>query len=126
MGVGDDLQQQLQVTKENLEQFMESMNALNSVLVDARLTSFIVVAIPTHLAVSESKRLLEALEEAKMPALHLVMNQCPFPVSTGGEADSLEEVLSALTKLEAMGDDGRNAAVVLRKAVARLQRQQND
>lgn len=124
--VGDDMQQQLEVTKKNLERFMEYMNALNSVLVDAETTSFIVVAIPTHLAVSESKRLLEALQEAKMPARHLVMNQCPFPVAAGGDEDMLQDVLIATEKLEALGDSERDSAAVLRRTVARLQRQHRD
>jgi len=76
--VGDDLQQQLRVSKASLERFMVSMGSLNAVFEDVDATSFVVVTIPTHLAVAESRRLLKALEQAQMPARHVVINQCPF------------------------------------------------
>merc|ERR1719359_1186275 len=42
--VGEDLKQQLKVSKANLAGTMDSMSALNSVLTDSETTSFIVVA----------------------------------------------------------------------------------
>jgi len=76
--VGDDFQQQLRVSKASLERLMVVMASLTSVFEDRDATSFVVVTIPTHLAVTETRRMLKALKQANMSAQHLVINQCPF------------------------------------------------
>lgn len=83
--IGDDLHGQLQITKKNLESLMAAMGSLSSIFTDASKTSFVVVTIPTHLAVSESRRLLKALSQAQMPARHLIINQCPEFARSGNE-----------------------------------------
>jgi len=85
--VGDDLQQQLEVTKSYLERLMGSMSSVNAVFEDAQMTNFVVVSIPTHLAVAESRRLLLALDQAQMPVRHVVLNQCPFIHEDGSDDD---------------------------------------
>lgn len=76
--IGDDLQRQLEVSKANLGRVMAAMATLNAVFADMDTTSFVVVSIPTHLAVAESIRLLRALEQAQMPVRHVVVNKCSF------------------------------------------------
>jgi len=99
--LGDDFRQQLRNTKGNLERFMASMHSLTAVLEDLEATSFVVVSVPTQLAVAESKRLLQALEQSQMPARHVVINQCPFIGAVGdGSHDYSIAVAAATEKLE--------------------------
>eukprot|EP00928_Gymnodinium_smaydae_P045017 TRINITY_DN30052_c0_g1_i1.p1 TRINITY_DN30052_c0_g1~~TRINITY_DN30052_c0_g1_i1.p1 ORF type:complete len:484 (-),score=75.73 TRINITY_DN30052_c0_g1_i1:203-1654(-) len=99
--MGDDLQRQLHVTKEGLERFMSSMAALNEVFADERATDFVVVTIPTHLAVAESKRLMESLATSGMPARFLVVNQSPLLGAGGSPAGATATVaaIRAIAKL---------------------------
>lgn len=130
--MGDDLKNQLEVSKANLERFMASMSDLSSVLTDAEATSFIVVAIPTHLAVSESRRLLEALEQAQMPAKYVIMNQCPFVELSSDHVLKevpLTEIQIAVDKLVArqnMPDFSEREMQLLSATIKRLKAQHQD
>jgi len=127
--IGSDLHQQLSVTQANLERLMGAMASLSSIFADVNTTSFIVVSIPTHLAVAESKRLLAALEQGNMPARHIIMNQCPFLAADGQHTNS-DEVMSTARKVEestheALGITSAEASS-LRRVMERLHRQHHD
>jgi len=129
--VGDDIEQQLRVTKANLEHLMDSMSNLNSVLTDPGKTDFIVVSIPTHLAVAESKRLMQSLAEAAMPARYLVVNQSPREDSIGGTGVGLQ-AMAIVDKLQARRDICDSIGVLdsellsLRRIIEGLQTQRRD
>lgn len=126
--VGDDLNDQLKVSKAHLERLMAAMGSLNALFADAGATTFVVVTIPTHLAVAESRRLLRALQQAQMPARHIVVNQCPFiSVEHGSDEGLLAQTASAKASagLEAAGLSIEEADC-LRRTLGRLFRQQED
>jgi len=120
--IGEDFQQQLRVSKGKLEQFMGLMQALNSVFEDKEATSFVVVAIPTHLAVAESVRLLKALEQAHMPAHHIIINQCSFlgHFSLSGSEVDLEKAQAAIKQLaeEVRSQQGSGTALTVAEVEA--------
>lgn len=126
--VGDDLQQQLKITKANLERIMAAMGALNSVFSDAGATSFVVVTIPTHLAVTESRRLLLALEQAQMPARHIIINQYPFLNANDGSDDAVHARAAAAKVAANPGALGISAdeADALHRTMERLLHQYDD
>lgn len=134
--VGDDFRQQLRNTKATLERFMASMSSLTKVFEDRDTTSFVVVSIPTQLAVTESKRLLQALEQAHMPARHIVINQCPFVKERQGEGhqDHSLEIAAATAKLGGIAGRKEGAALglsevelnALLRAMSTLSRQHTD
>lgn len=120
--LGDDLQRQLAVTKASIEQLMASTASLSAVFADASSTSFVVVTIPTHLAVAESRRLLIALDEAKMSARHVIVNQVPH-LAENMDARAAAEKLAR--KPEAIGATEAEARA-LGHAMERLGRQCED
>merc|ERR1712059_241744 len=74
---------------------------------------------------SESKRLLEALEDANMPARHIIMNQCPFPENVD-HTNLLSEVRATVARLEGATAEDEQRFKVLFQTLDRLQRQQQD
>lgn len=133
--IGDDFQRQLEVSKANLERFMVAMASLSQVFEDTETTSFVVVSIPTHLAVAESLRLLRALEQAHMPVRHLVVNKCSFlGVGAAAGMDDASQAQVASEKLSRADTQqleelcGASAAELdaLRRVVGRLGRQHGD
>eukprot|EP00929_Paragymnodinium_shiwhaense_P096999 TRINITY_DN58773_c0_g2_i1.p1 TRINITY_DN58773_c0_g2~~TRINITY_DN58773_c0_g2_i1.p1 ORF type:complete len:475 (+),score=130.39 TRINITY_DN58773_c0_g2_i1:82-1506(+) len=98
--VSDDMLQQLRNTKSQLERSMDAMNKMDKIFADKDKTSFVVVAIPTHLAVAESKRLLRALQQSGMPARHVIVNQCPFLTDSSQAADEAQVAHQAAEKLQ--------------------------
>merc|ERR1719414_1548545 len=74
------------------------MGSLSSIFEDRETTNFVVVSIPTHLAVAESKRLLHALDQAQMPVRHVIINQCSF-LGADGRLENLDEAKAAVAKM---------------------------
>merc|ERR1712192_47229 len=107
---------------------MSSMGSLKEILADTATTSFIVVSIPTHLAVAESKRLLSALRQAEMPARHLIINQCSFlPAADGTDEASLS--FAAAEKMSEQPDAlgiSVDEAAALRRTMKRILRKHQD
>ena len=80
MFLGDQAAQEraqtLDSAMDRLEQFRKKMGRLETTLKDHTLTSFLIVTIPTKLAVQESKRLLQELRKEGIAVNHIVVNQC--------------------------------------------------
>jgi len=126
--VGEDLHRQMHNTKASLEVLIDRMNSLNTILMSQDTTSFIVVCLPTHLAVEESRRLFRSLDESGMPARHVIMNQCPF-LNTDGSWVDIAMAKAAVEKLERGRDNldvSSTEVAALSRAVLRLQRQHHD
>merc|ERR1712190_460555 len=79
-------------------------------------------------AVEESKRLLQALDQAQMPARHMIINQCSF-LSANGGIENFAEAESAVAKVvsnaNALGISGSEARS-LRRLMDRLLQQHAD
>lgn len=60
---------------ERLEGWQRRVAELEGLLTDPDTTDFVVIGIPSRLAVAESARLLSALSEQDIPVNHLVVNQ---------------------------------------------------
>eukprot|EP00934_Nitzschia_sp_Nitz4_P004103 Nitzschia sp. Nitz4//scaffold37_size175936//70278//72867//NITZ4_002044-RA/size175936-augustus-gene-0.17-mRNA-1//-1//CDS//3329549782//4093//frame0 len=71
-----------------LEDFKNKVETMEHTLRDPELTSFLIVTIPTKLAMEESKRLLGELRHEGIAVNHMVVNQCVEPKS-GGAAKGL-------------------------------------
>jgi len=66
------------------------MYALEDLLADAASTEFVVVTVPTMLAVKESERLVGSLGEAGIAVHHVVVNQVlPAPASSEAQPTAL-------------------------------------
>ncbi|KAF4724397.1 hypothetical protein FOZ62_002645, partial [Perkinsus olseni] len=102
------VQERLKEARERVEQIQEGISNLNGVLQNAEESGFVVVSIPTQLAVDESLRLIEALPLAGMKIEQVVINQMP-PVLVAGDADVKELVESyrgASSKLNELSKKG--------------------
>ncbi|KAF4685116.1 hypothetical protein FOZ60_006845 [Perkinsus olseni] len=96
------------LARERVEQFQEGISNLNGVLQNAEESGFVVVSIPTQLAVDESLRLIEALPLAGMKIEQVLINQMP-PVLVTADADVKELVESyrgASSKLNELSKKG--------------------
>jgi len=78
-----------------LEEFRSQMNDLRQKLKDPTRTDFVVVTVPTILAVNESKRLMVELKEQGINVSNVVVNQCVVSSSSGDE-DGSEESREAM------------------------------
>jgi arsenite-transporting ATPase len=58
-----------------LEELQDNMSALKSTLTDESMTQFLVVTIPTSLAVAESERLMKSLQESGIKVAGVLCNQ---------------------------------------------------
>ena len=74
--------QTLDNAMDRLDDFRRKVANLEKTLKDAKRTSFLIVTVPTKLAVEESKRLLAELGKEGIAVNHIVVNQCV----DGGEA----------------------------------------
>merc|ERR1712139_616678 len=63
--------------------------------------------------------------EAKMPARHIIMNQCPFPEKSDGK-NVLSEVQAAVERLEGASAEDKRLFKVLLQTLDRLQKQHQD
>jgi arsenite/tail-anchored protein-transporting ATPase len=90
MFVGNDLNidvnKALAVASERVEKYRERMNDLAVLFRDPSRAEFVVVAIPTVMAVEESKRLCDALLDDGIWVRHLVANQV-LPAEDGAVLD---------------------------------------
>jgi len=78
-----------------LEEFRSQMNDLRQKLKDPTKTDFVVVTVPTILAVNESKRLMVELKEQGINVSNVVVNQCVVS-SSNTEGESMKETNSAM------------------------------
>ncbi|KAL3693391.1 hypothetical protein R1sor_007042 [Riccia sorocarpa] len=67
---------------DKLEQLKQRMIAVREIFRDKDSTEFIIVTIPTVMAVSESSRLRESLQKEEVPVKRLVVNQILPPSSS--------------------------------------------
>eukprot|EP00613_Pedinella_sp_CCMP2098_P075329 CAMPEP_0171912298 /NCGR_PEP_ID=MMETSP0993-20121228/10973_1 /TAXON_ID=483369 /ORGANISM="non described non described, Strain CCMP2098" /LENGTH=815 /DNA_ID=CAMNT_0012546069 /DNA_START=46 /DNA_END=2493 /DNA_ORIENTATION=+ len=65
--------------KDRLREFQVRMYALEDLLTDPSKSEFVVVTVPTELAVAETERLVLALEEESIAVKHVVVNQVLRP-----------------------------------------------
>ena len=70
-----DPEAKLDIAVEKLQKWQDRVAELQRLLTDPDATDFVVVGIPSRLAVAESARLLSALVEQDVPVSHLVVNQ---------------------------------------------------
>lgn len=80
MFLGDKGAQERTQTIDNamdrIEAFRKKIGRLETTLKDKSSTSFMIVTVPTKLAVQESKRLLTELTKEGIAVNHIIMNQC--------------------------------------------------
>jgi arsenite-transporting ATPase len=62
-------------TNQQIEKFQESMAEAREIFRDETLSQFIIVTIPTMMAVNESSRLAEALQKEDVPVRYILVNQ---------------------------------------------------
>lgn len=74
---------------DRLDQFRVKIKNMEVALRDESRTSFLVVTIPTKLAVAESKRLVSDLTSQGIAVSDIVVNQCVTTVSENTENDAL-------------------------------------
>ncbi|CAN1253042.1 ATPase GET3B [Linum perenne] len=74
--------QQEEHTSDKLDKLRESMHKVRDLFRDADSTEFIIVTIPTVMAVSESSRLHGSLKKESVPVHRLIVNQCLPPSAT--------------------------------------------
>ncbi|KAL3518408.1 hypothetical protein ACH5RR_020997 [Cinchona calisaya] len=70
-----------QIADNKLEKLRERMVKVRDLFRDTETTEFVIVTIPTAMAVSESSRLCASLKKEKVPVLRLIVNQV-LPPST--------------------------------------------
>jgi len=75
LGNSVDPAAQLDAAVARLEGWQHRVAELQRLLTDADATDFVVVSVPSRLAVAESARLLGALAEQGVPVNHMVVNQ---------------------------------------------------
>nr|GMD29708.1 ATPase ASNA1 homolog 2-like [Ipomoea batatas] len=66
-------------TNDNLQQLRSRMAKVRDLFHDTEATEFVIVTIPTAMAVSESSRLCKSLKKEKVPVRRLVVNQVLSP-----------------------------------------------
>lgn len=64
-----------QIASNKLEQLREKMAKVRDLFRDTETTEFVIVTIPTAMAVSESSRLCASLKKEKVPVRKLIVNQ---------------------------------------------------
>lgn len=74
LGGAGNLQDQLSITGKSMTDFKSSMDKLNTVLTDKQKTDFVLVTIPTYVALCESERLFRKLSKANLPVQNIVVN----------------------------------------------------
>uniref|UniRef100_A0A0G4GDI4 ArsA/GET3 Anion-transporting ATPase-like domain-containing protein n=1 Tax=Chromera velia CCMP2878 TaxID=1169474 RepID=A0A0G4GDI4_9ALVE len=75
-GSGSSLQsEQLKPARDELKELQSKMAALDDLLHDPSQSEFVVVAIPSRLAVAESLRLIESLKDGGLLVRRLILNQ---------------------------------------------------
>ena len=62
-------------TSERLEKFKARMQKVHDIFTDTETTEFVIVTIPTLMAIVESSRLLQSLRTDGVPVRHMVVNQ---------------------------------------------------
>mmetsp|Transcript_16077 Transcript_16077/g.36737 ORF Transcript_16077/g.36737 Transcript_16077/m.36737 type:complete len:796 (-) Transcript_16077:744-3131(-) len=91
--LGDNGAQERAQTIDNaldrLDQFRIKIKNMEIALRDESRTSFLVVTIPTKLAVAESKRLVSDLTSQGIAVSDIVVNQCVTAISESNENDGL-------------------------------------
>jgi arsenite-transporting ATPase len=97
MFMGDQAAKERTQTLDNamdkVEAFRQKIARLETTLKDKSLTSFMIVTVPTKLAVEESKRLLTELTSEGIAVNHIVINQC-VEGDEGGESGTTSEALA--------------------------------
>jgi len=94
--VGKDIKKMVENSEQQLETLKKGMNLLQKVLADPTKTQFIVVTIPTHLAMEETKRLMQSLRDEKYALNRVVINQVQ---------SDCDNVIESLEKLKQKTDD---------------------
>ena len=74
---------------DRLDNFRIKIKNMEEALRDQTRTSFLVVTIPTKLAVAESKRLVSDLTSQGIAVSDIVVNQCVTALGDGGQNDGL-------------------------------------
>lgn len=98
MFLGDQAAQEraqtLDSAMDRVEEFKTKIGRLETTLKDKSLTSFMIVTVPTKLAVEESKRLLTELRKEGIAVNHIVVNQCVQGGESGTTATTTSEAMA--------------------------------
>ncbi|EOD27743.1 hypothetical protein EMIHUDRAFT_100128 [Emiliania huxleyi CCMP1516] len=72
---GNDPTDKIEAAVARLQRWRDRVASLRELLTDEAVTDFVVVGIPSRLAVAECARLLSALADQGVPVSHLIVNQ---------------------------------------------------
>jgi len=107
LGMENTFESKLNKVVSKLEDFQNDMQQLKSLLTNPKATEFVVVTIPTTMAVRESRRLLDSLDEADIATKHIVVNRILSPQLDVSYLNSIQEAqqecLERLQNLESKG-----------------------
>jgi arsenite/tail-anchored protein-transporting ATPase len=73
---GQERQSMIDTAMNRIEEFQQKVVHLRSMIQNSEFTKFVVVTIPTQLAVAESKRLINELQSQSITVSDLIINQC--------------------------------------------------
>ena len=107
---GVDPAAKLDAAVEKLEAWNQRVTELQRLLTDPDVTDFVVVGIPSRLAVAECARLLAALADQDVPANHLVVNQIVDAATSPGY---VARVAAEQTRALAAVDSGASSLASL-------------
>jgi arsenite-transporting ATPase len=77
--VGNGIEAKLERAAGELEALRQKVAGLKALLADGAACEFVVVTVPTDVALAETERLLAALAEQRVRVRHLVVNQMVLP-----------------------------------------------
>eukprot|EP00471_Norrisiella_sphaerica_P008788 CAMPEP_0184494772 /NCGR_PEP_ID=MMETSP0113_2-20130426/29544_1 /TAXON_ID=91329 /ORGANISM="Norrisiella sphaerica, Strain BC52" /LENGTH=902 /DNA_ID=CAMNT_0026880663 /DNA_START=166 /DNA_END=2874 /DNA_ORIENTATION=+ len=110
LGIENTFDAKLNKVVDKLEEFQRDIQLLKQIFENPKATEFIVVTIPTEMAVKESERLVASLDKSKISARHIVVNKV---LKNEGNANSYlsaikegqDQCLSRLNELKSRGID---------------------
>ncbi|GAB5357835.1 hypothetical protein AAMO2058_000408700, partial [Amorphochlora amoebiformis] len=107
LGMENTFESKLGKVVEKLESFQTDMQTLKMILRDPAKTEFVVVTIPTTMAVKESERLINSLSKSEIATKHIVVNKV---LSAENEGEYLQNIQMAqdqcLRRLESLQSQG--------------------
>jgi arsenite/tail-anchored protein-transporting ATPase len=74
--VQQERQNMIDTAMDRMEEFQQKVEHLRTTIQNSELTKFVVVTVPTQLAVAESKRLINELQHQSIMVSDLIINQC--------------------------------------------------
>jgi len=107
LGMENTFDSKLNKVVDSLEDFQKDIQELKALFENSDATEFIVVTIPTVMAVKESERLLGSLKRSKIATKHIIVNKLLAPREDNSYLDAIKEgqgmCLDRLRALESSG-----------------------